>query len=147
MVVKYPTLVGLVKELSRSDLHCDKPRSHGQGTVVASSGPLVIGREKRGSEEWVLLSYSISLLYRSNLERASTGTETVRVSRLFIVPLDPVFDIIRKRDHANSLPDPKTNPRSNTAIQSLDAVFFVDITERIENSQFCWAISRSCRLL
>lgn len=52
----------------------------------------------------------------------------------FLVPLHPCLDVVRKRNHANGLPNPKANTGSHTTIESLDAIFFVDVTKGIEYS-------------
>ena len=49
--------------------------------------------------------------------------------------LHPNLNIIRKRDHANRLPDAEGNTRCNTAVESPDAVLLVDEGESIEDRQ------------
>jgi hypothetical protein len=46
------------------------------------------------------------------------------------------LDVIRKRDHADSLPDSQPDPRGDTPVQSLDPVLLVDVRQRVGDRLF-----------
>ena len=47
----------------------------------------------------------------------------------------PFLDVIRKRDHAYRLPDAEANARSDTTVETPDAVLPVNKGKSVENCQ------------
>lgn len=47
----------------------------------------------------------------------------------------PSFDIISERDHADGLPDAKTDTRGDTTVEALDTVLFVDVRQCVQDRQ------------
>ena len=84
----------------------------------------------------------IYVFYQRGLGRASSRKVTqLPTSLRFLVPFHPHLDVIRKRNHANGLPNPKANTGSHATIESLDAIFFVDVSKSIGHSQLRWTVS------
>ena len=84
----------------------------------------------------------IYVFYQRGLGQASSRKVTqLPTSLRFLVPFHPHLDVIRKRNHADGLPNPKGNTGSHAAIESLDAIFFVDVSKSIGHSQLRWAVS------
>ncbi len=49
---------------------------------------------------------------------------------------EPIFYVVRERDHANRLPNAKANAGCYTTVKTLDSVLSVDVPERVEDGQF-----------
>lgn len=52
----------------------------------------------------------------------------------------PLLNVVRKRDHAHRLPDTETDARSDTTVETSDAVLFVNEGKSVENRQFCRSV-------
>lgn len=60
---------------------------------------------------------------------------------LSLTTLHPEFDIVCKRNHANRLPNTKTDARRDTPVETFNAVFLVDEGQRVQDREFCRAVS------
>jgi len=47
----------------------------------------------------------------------------------------PFLDVVRERNHAHRLPDTEADTRSNTTVETFDAVLLVNVAERVEYRQ------------
>ena len=52
----------------------------------------------------------------------------------------PGLDVVGEGDHANCLPDTKTNTRGNTTVQPLEAVLGVDVLQCVEYGELGRAV-------
>ena len=70
------------------------------------------------------------------------GGEVSKRGQRESIPYVPCFHIVSERYHADRLPDAKSNTRCYTSVQALDAVLFINVTQRVEDRELGRSVRR-----